>query len=192
MQNVSQNRILLILHSIPPPFPVICRPFIVVKCCYLFHFAWHPAWFWLISVKMSYSNCSCSPCLNVSVYYITLPRFGDCGHILAFALVLRLRFAPAMRTLDALKHKTTHNPLLANRPGKSCLVSKNSLFTFFTGISLSCTISCKVWAWFQMCFPSAPVQHTPISLCFLLVTFIRYHPCKIFRPPVATRSQIEQ
>lgn len=77
------------------------------------------------STQLSYYHCFSSNQLSVSVLSVTLPSFGDSGHISTPAAELRSCFAPWMHIFNALQHELNRSPLLTNSPRKLCSVMKS-------------------------------------------------------------------
>lgn len=107
------------------------RPFIADKCGYFIQFAWHSAWFWQFSSKLSHSRCSSSPQLSFFVHYISLLTIGGSDHSSTSVIELQSSLEPVIRKFGAIKHRVSRSPLFTNSHRKPSVIWHGCLWLIY-------------------------------------------------------------
>lgn len=124
------------------------------------------------SIRLSYCFRSSSPQPNFSFLHAMFLSLVDSGHISTSAIEFPSCFAPAISTINALKHETTRNPRLPHRPRKRRRILQRR-FSSLTGTLLLSALVCKVLSRSTMCSRGTQVCINPfINVYFFYSRFI--------------------
>lgn len=134
------------------------------------------------SIQLSYSCCSSTTRLNLSVYYVTLFSSRDFRYISTSAIELRICFASAIRILSSIKHERTCSSPMANGPRKLCIVLWDGHFSLDIWLTyLFCALLRSIWSCFQLYFLSYPRLHSSLYfLYFYCLLFLCILPVQIW------------